>query len=188
MAAAETVQADPTGIAYDDAGQGDPSLLFMHGWCGDRSFFAPQASHFSTAHRVLNVDLPAHGQSSAPAAFTIEGLATEVTALARSMRLSRIVAVGHSIGAMVALELTAQAPELVSAVVMVDPPPLSKEVWQGFAGQLIPSFQGPDGDSSSRCSCRPTTPTAGPRSSPPCARYRTTLLSRWSGRWRPTTR
>ena len=28
---------------------------------------------------------------------------------------------------------------------MVDPPPLSKEVWQGFAGQLIPSFQGPDG-------------------------------------------
>jgi pimeloyl-ACP methyl ester carboxylesterase len=145
MAAAETVQADPTGIAYDDAGQGDPSLLFMHGWCGDRSFFAPQASHFSTAHRVLNVDLPAHGQSSAPAAFTIEGLATEVTALARSLRLSRIVAVGHSIGAMVALELTAQAPELVSAVVMVDPPPLSKEVWQGFAGQLIPSFQGPDG-------------------------------------------
>ena len=47
-------------------------------------------------------------------------------------------------GAMVALALSRQAPELVSAVIMVDPPPLSKEVWKDFAGSLLPGFEGPD--------------------------------------------
>jgi pimeloyl-ACP methyl ester carboxylesterase len=46
--------------------------------------------------------------------------------------------------AMVGLALTQQAPDLVSAVIIVDPPPLSQEVWKGFAGELLPAFQGPD--------------------------------------------
>ena len=35
-------------------------------------------------------------------------------------------------------------------MVMVDPPPLSKEVWKDFAAQLIPSFQGPSGPAGRR--------------------------------------
>ena len=31
-----------TGIVFDMAGEGDPPVLFVHGWCGDRGFFAPQ--------------------------------------------------------------------------------------------------------------------------------------------------
>jgi pimeloyl-ACP methyl ester carboxylesterase len=33
---------------------------------------------------------------------------------------------------------------------MIDPPPLSKEVWKDFAAQLVPSFEGPDGPSGRR--------------------------------------
>jgi pimeloyl-ACP methyl ester carboxylesterase len=134
-----------SGLAYDAGGEGDPHMLFLHGWCGDRSFFAPQFDYFSAAHRVVAVDLPGHGESAAPTECTIEGLATEVATLARSLGLGPIVVFGHSLGAMVALELTQQSPNLVRAIVMVDPPPLSKEVWKGFAAELVPSFQGPDG-------------------------------------------
>ncbi len=137
--------AEVGGLAYDAAGDGDPSMLFLHGWCCDRGFFAPQAGHFSAAHRVVSVDLPGHGESAAPATYTIEAFAKEVAALARRLGLRRSVAVGHSMGAMVALALTQRAPELIGEVVMVDPPSLSKEVWQGFAAQLLPSLQGPDG-------------------------------------------
>ena len=42
------------------------------------------------------------------------------------------------------------APELVGAVALIDPPPLSKEVWKGFAPQLISSFSGPDGPTGRR--------------------------------------
>ena len=54
------------------------------------------------------------------------------------------VLVAHSMGAMVALALRQQAPELVGAVIMVDPPPLSKEVWKGFASSLLAGFEGPE--------------------------------------------
>jgi pimeloyl-ACP methyl ester carboxylesterase len=137
-------------LAYDAAGEGDPHLLFLHGWCGDRSFFAPQFEYFSAAHRVVAVDLPGHGESAPPTECTIDALATEVATLARSLGLARVVAFGHSLGAMVALALTQQTPDLIRAVVMVDPPPLSKQVWKDFAAQLIPSFQGPEGPAGRR--------------------------------------
>lgn len=73
------------------------------------------------------MDLPGHGESRAPAVYTIDGLAADVAALGRQLGLGRGVLVSHSLGAMVALALSRQAPELVSAVIMVDPPPLSKE-------------------------------------------------------------
>ncbi len=48
-------------LGYDATGKGEPTLLFLHGWCGDRSFFAPQFDYFSQSHRVVSVDLPGHG-------------------------------------------------------------------------------------------------------------------------------
>jgi pimeloyl-ACP methyl ester carboxylesterase len=144
------MEGDVSGLAYDAAGEGDPPMLFLHGWCGDRSFFAPQFDHFSTTHRVVAVDLPGHGESAAPTEYTIEAFATEVATLARNLGLGPVIVFGHSLGAMVALALTQQAPDLVRAVAMVDPPPLSKEVWKGFAAQLVPSFQGPDGPAGRR--------------------------------------
>ena len=145
--AARTATATVTsaaGIGYDTAGQGEPHLLFLHGWCGDRSFFAPQFEHFAATHRVVSVDLPGHGQSRAPATYTIEALAAEVVALGRELGLGRGVLVSHSLGAMVALAVAEQAPELVSAQIMVDPPPLSKEVWKDFSASLLTGFEGPE--------------------------------------------
>jgi pimeloyl-ACP methyl ester carboxylesterase len=133
------------GLGYDAAGEGDPTLLFLHGWCGDRSFFAPQFDFFSDTHRVVSVDLPGHGASAVPKEFSIEGFANETAELARELRLGRSVVFGHSIGAMVALALGQQTTGLVEAVALIDPPPLSKEVWKGFAPQLISSFEGSDG-------------------------------------------
>lgn len=66
------------GIVFDTAGEGDPPMLFLHGWCGDRSFFAPQFDHFSRSHWVVGLDLPGHGESRAPAAYSIGGLAADV--------------------------------------------------------------------------------------------------------------
>jgi pimeloyl-ACP methyl ester carboxylesterase len=137
-------------LGYDAAGSGEPALLFLHGWCGDRSFFAPQFEHFSQSHRVVAVDLPGHGKSDVPDQYLIEAFAGQVAELTGELGLGRSVVFGHSIGAMVALALSQLAPELVGAVALIDPPPLSKEVWKGFAPQLIDSFSGPDGPTGRR--------------------------------------
>lgn len=54
-------------LAYDVAGAGDPPMVFVHGWCCDRSYFAPQITHFSASHAVATMDLRGHGDSDRPA-------------------------------------------------------------------------------------------------------------------------
>lgn len=135
-------QTGSAGLVFDSAGEGDRHMLFLHGWCGNRSFFAPQFDHFASAFRVIEVDLPGHGESRAPATYSIDGMAADVAALGRQVGLSRAVLVGHSMGAMVALALSRQAPELVTSVILVDPPPLSRDVWKGFASSLLSGFEG----------------------------------------------
>ena len=137
-------------LGYDTAGMGDPALLFLHGWCGDRSFFAPQFAHFSDAHRVVSIDLPGHGLSPVPYEYSIAAFANDTAELAHELDLGHSVVFGHSIGAMVALALAQHTPDLVGAVALIDPPPLSKEVWKGFSAQLISSFEGPDGPAGRR--------------------------------------
>ena len=132
-------------LGYSTAGAGEPALLFLDGWCGDRSFFAPQFDYFSRSHRVVSVDLPGHGESAIPDVYTIESFAGDVAGVAAGEQLGRSVVFGHSIGAMIALELSRSHREHVLALALIDPPPLSKEVWKGFAPQLIDSFSGPDG-------------------------------------------
>jgi pimeloyl-ACP methyl ester carboxylesterase len=137
-------------LGYDAAGTGDPALLFLHGWCGNRSFFAPQFDYFSDTHQVISVDLPGHGLSPVPEEYSIEAFASTVAEFARERELGRSVVFGHSIGAMVALALAQNSPDVVGAVALIDPPPLSKEVWKGFSAQLIGSFEGPDGPAGRR--------------------------------------
>ena len=137
-------------LSYDSTGAGDPALVFLHGWSCDRSFFAPQFEFFSKTHRVVAVDLPGHGKSEVPEEYAFEAFADDVAELAGGLGLARIVPVGHSLGALVALALAQQTPQLVAAVVMIDPPPINMEVWNGLAAQLIPSLEGPDGPTAQR--------------------------------------
>jgi pimeloyl-ACP methyl ester carboxylesterase len=113
-------------IEFDDAGVGDPPLLFVHGWCCDRSYFAPQVEHFGRSHRVVAVDQRGHGKSEpAPDGdYSAAAFAGDAAELIADLGLDRPVVVGHSLGGVIALALAASRPDLVRGVVMVDPAPI----------------------------------------------------------------
>jgi|SRR5215471_13225365 len=85
-------------LAYEVAGTGDLPMVFVHGWCCDRSHFAPQIAHFSASHAVATVDLQGHGDSDSPApgqgAYDIAVLAEDVLAVAAAAGLGEPVLVG----------------------------------------------------------------------------------------------
>ena len=113
-------------LAYDSRGKGKPPFVFIHGWTCDRSFFAPQAKHFAKKHRVVSLDLRGHGESDKPEGpYPISAYAADIAFLIDSLRLGKVVAVGHSMGGITALELAVARPERVAAIVMVDPAPLA---------------------------------------------------------------
>jgi pimeloyl-ACP methyl ester carboxylesterase len=112
---------DGVRIAYEDAGAGEPAMVFVHGWCCERSHFAPQVAHFGAAHRCVSVDLRGHGESDVPdGGYAIASMADDVAALCAHLGLKKPVVVGHSMGGAVTLSLAARHPDLPSAIVMLD--------------------------------------------------------------------
>ncbi len=113
---------DDVRIAFDDAGSGDPPIMFVHGWCCQRWYLRPQFEHFAGRQRAVAVDLRGHGDSDVPAdgEFTIEQHADDLAELCRRIGLRRPVLVGHSMGGAVALAVAARHPEVPAAIVMLD--------------------------------------------------------------------
>ena len=139
-------------LAYEVAGAGDPPLVFVHGWCCDHSYFAPQVRHFSAGHAVAAVDLRGHGESDRPApgpgVYDIAALAEDVLAVAAAAGLGRPVLVGHSLGALVGLVCAAR-PGAIRALVMVDPAPITNEQAKAFFRDSVEAVRA-DGDRSWR--------------------------------------
>ncbi len=112
---------DGVGLDYQEHGAGDPPILLVHGILCDRRYMAAQLEWFGRSHRTVAVDLRGHGLSDVPREdYTIDGLADDLAWMCAQLGLSRPVVVGHSLGGIVALALTASHPDLVGAVVALD--------------------------------------------------------------------
>jgi pimeloyl-ACP methyl ester carboxylesterase len=108
-------------LAFEDRSAGKPAFLFVHGWACDRSFFAPQAEHFACRHRVVSVDLRGHGESDKPPGpYSVAAYADDIAYIIEQRSLGKTMAVGHSMGGVIVLQLAATYPDCVAAVVMVD--------------------------------------------------------------------
>jgi len=59
------VAPDGLAIAYDVRGAGATTLVFIHGWCCDRSFWRNQLDALAEGYRVVSIDLAGHGESGA---------------------------------------------------------------------------------------------------------------------------
>lgn len=119
----EFLSRDDVRLAYQEQGAGNPSMMFVHGWCCDHTYFAPQAEHFAADHRVVSVDLRGHGASDKPdQEYTMAGFADDLAWLCAQLDIERPVVVGHSMGGVIAFEMAARHPERVGAIVAVDAP------------------------------------------------------------------
>lgn len=91
-------------VAYDLVGSGPPVVL-IHGWACRRSDFAGVAADLARDHRVLSLDLPWHGDSTATSArWTMDDLGALVDAVVADEGLRGAPMVGHSMGVAVAIE------------------------------------------------------------------------------------
>ena len=116
---------DGVALAYEETGPSSPSdrppLVFVHGWSCDHRYFAPQIEEFSQRHRTVAVDLRGHGVSDAPQQeYTMAGFADDVVWLCRQLGVEKPVIIGHSMGAVVALELAVLFPDVPAGIIMID--------------------------------------------------------------------
>lgn len=142
---ARSVARDGVTLRYDEAGAGEPPILFIHGWTCNRTHWRDQMSHFAKKHRVVAVDLRGHGESDKPDQdYSIDGFVDDVAWLIGELGLEKPVVIGHSMGGVIAMNLARKHPALTSAVVLVDAPicPLP-EAMAPLREQIFAAFQTP---------------------------------------------
>ncbi|HVY98756.1 MAG TPA: alpha/beta fold hydrolase [Dongiaceae bacterium] len=97
-----------------------PAALFLHGAGMDHSAWTLPARY--VAHHggsALAPDLPGHYKSAGPALGSIAEMAHWALRLLDAQKLERAAIVGHSMGALVGLEIARAAPDRVRALVLI---------------------------------------------------------------------
>jgi pimeloyl-ACP methyl ester carboxylesterase len=115
------LSADNVSISYHVEGKGTPALVFVHGWCCDKSYWKHQVPYFSKRHTVVTIDLAGHGESGVGRkAWTMEAFGKDVVAVVEELELDRVILIGHSMGGAVIIEAARQMPERVTGLVGAD--------------------------------------------------------------------
>lgn len=101
-----TVVIDGIPVHYTRAGQG-PAALFLHGWGVGHELYRTLIEHVSRTHTVYAPDLPGFGQTPEPPdIWGAEDYAAFVLAFRDALGFQPEVALGHSNGGRVLLQLT----------------------------------------------------------------------------------
>jgi pimeloyl-ACP methyl ester carboxylesterase len=96
-----------------------PTVLMLHGIGGGHLYFAPQVETLaSSGYRAVAWDMPGYGHSAPIEPYTFKGLAESCVRLIESLKCDNVTLVGHSMGGMVAQEVIARRPDLVSKLVL----------------------------------------------------------------------
>jgi pimeloyl-ACP methyl ester carboxylesterase len=97
-----------------------PTVVFLHGAGLDHSWFGLQSRYFGYHGRnVLALDLPGHGRSEGPPLASVEAMADWVVRVLDSAGLGNAALVGHSMGALIALECAARHPARVERIALI---------------------------------------------------------------------
>ncbi len=125
-------------LGYDEAGQGAPPFIFVHGWAGDRSFWEPQFADLSKDFHCLALDLRGCGESSLTPPYDLTQAADDIAAVIDDRGMGAAVVAGHDIGGLAALLANTRHEERVIGTVIVDPPldSAARGAMGGLAAQI----------------------------------------------------
>lgn len=95
-------------------------IIFLHGAAMDHTFWTLNSRYFSrNGFSVLAPDLPGHGLSGGEALSTIESLAAWLFQLLDAMGVNEVRVVGHSMGALIALESASLQPSRIKHLALL---------------------------------------------------------------------
>ncbi|WP_280473562.1 alpha/beta fold hydrolase [Nocardia asiatica] len=106
-----------------DGNPAAPPLLLIHGSGATGSMWAPVVPSLATKYRVITIDLPGCGQSTAASTYAVPQQADRTAAVLDELGLRNLKVVGHSSGGYVATALVERRPDLVGELVLVSTGP-----------------------------------------------------------------
>jgi pimeloyl-ACP methyl ester carboxylesterase len=116
---------DVGGLALNvrTLGSDGPSLVLLHGLGVSGAVWQGIGRLLERFARLVAPDLRGHGESDKPSAgYLPRDYVGDIAAMVAHEPARPLAIVGHSLGAVIAAQLAAEHPELMSKVILVDPP------------------------------------------------------------------
>ena len=107
-------------VTYRDFGGQGPEVMLLHGLGGNLAHWGRVAPLLHERYRLIAIDLPSHGASTAPAVYSFDHDLGAVDEVRQRLSLDRPALVGHSYGGMLAVSLGASRPGDYRVVVNID--------------------------------------------------------------------
>lgn len=112
---------DGTPISYEIFGEGEPTLVFVHGWSCDARYWRAQVPVFSKRFRVVVLDLAGHGHSGmSRAKYTMRAFGEDVRAVTEAAGSQNVILIGHSMGGSAIAEAARLMPDRVIGLIGID--------------------------------------------------------------------
>ena len=123
MLVERTFDAGTVTINYAEGPGAGPPLLLLHGVTSRWQSVLNVMPVLTQRWHVYAADLRGHGRSGrVPGRYGLMEYAADVIALLRHLGGEPTILVGHSLGSMISIGVASEAPDLVRAVVLGDPP------------------------------------------------------------------
>ena len=105
-------------LYYEQYGSGPP-LLLVAGLASDSQSWLPVVEGLAEQFTVILLDNRGVGRSNQECEISVSLMADDCAALIRHLGYQRVALTGHSMGGMIAMELSRQYPDLVDRLVLV---------------------------------------------------------------------
>ncbi len=116
-------------ISYSVQGEGTRHFLLVHNSGGSHEMMNHTAAHFSKKGKTIAPDLLGHGSSSSPQIeYTVAVFAEGLIELCPQEKEDKVVFIGLNYGADIGIAMAQMAPNLISHLVLIEPP-LFMEPW-----------------------------------------------------------
>lgn len=112
----------PPALHFAEGPAAGPTLLLLHGVTRCWRDWDPLLPALTREWRVIGLDQRGHGGSGRAASYRVMDYVADAVRFVREEVAAPLVILGHSLGAMVAAAVAAEAPQFVRGVVLEDPP------------------------------------------------------------------
>jgi pimeloyl-ACP methyl ester carboxylesterase len=122
----QTTDLNPE-IAFIDEGEGDKTILLVHGLASNAGFWRYNIAELSKNNRVIAVDLPGYGKSEkGDYPYGMKFYADVLAQFIQDQNLENVHYVGHSMGGQIGITLALRHPEVIDELILAAPAGIEK--------------------------------------------------------------
>lgn len=116
-----TVNVNGLNLSYDDLGEGQVPIVFLHGFPFDKTMWQEQLDYLKSTHRVIACDIRGFGKSKDEEShLSMDLFANDLILFIDKLDLDKVIVCGLSMGGYVALNAITRFPSRFEALILCD--------------------------------------------------------------------